>query len=225
MTYTVFQAQGGPRDRMRNPVDTPRTLPPTACCCFLHIQSCSHGQMPHSEPNSPLSPMWATLSKVTKVYKRISKTDIWQRCHWVLLWAAYLPCGKAPSYQFLHKHEPVCSSQTAALAAQFPHFLKLFVFYQSGAHFASPWQTRVYFLLGFHTCGSQMKGTAPQESFEFHQPVDEVILHLSVRFLRDFISLIEEVKVQKRRSEKKSSSFASFEKYFWIHPSNLPPSG
>ena len=96
----------------------------------------------------------------------------------------------------------------AALATQFPHFLKLFVFYQSGAHFASPWQTQVYFLLGFHTCGSQMKGTAPWESFGFHQPVDEVVLHLSVRFSRNCISLIEEVKVQKRVSEEKHSRFS-----------------
>ena len=159
------------------------------------------------------------------MYKHFSNTDIWQWGYWVLLWAAYLPCGKVPFYQFLHKHEPVCSSQTAALATQFPHFLKLFVFYQSGAHFASPWQTQVYFLLGFHTCGSQMKGTAPWESFGFHQPVDEVVLHLSVRFSRNCISLIEEVKVQKRVSEEKHSRFASFEKYFGIHLSSLPPLG
>lgn len=108
---------------------------------------------------------------------------------------------------------------------QFPHFLKLFVFYKSGVHFASPWQTQVYFLLGFHTCRSQMKGTALWESFRFHQPADEVVLHLSVRFSRDCISLIEEVKVQKRVSEEKPSRFASSEKYFGIHLSSLAPSG
>ena len=92
----------------------------------------------------------------------------------------------------------------AALAVQFPQFLKIFVFCQSGTHFASPWQTQVYFLLGFHTCGSQMKGTARRESFGFHQSIDEVVLCLSVRFLRDCVSLTEEVKVQKRISEEKS---------------------
>lgn len=76
-------------------------------------------------------------------------------------------------------------------------FKSFFVFCQSGAHFASPWQTQVYFLLGSNTCGSQMKETAPRESLGFQQPVDEAALCLSPRFLRDRVSLLEEVKVQK----------------------------
>lgn len=90
---------------------------------------------------------------------------------------------QAPFYHFLHKREPGCYYQMAVLAVQFPHFLKLFVFCQSGAHFASPWQTQVYFLLGLNICGSQMRETAPRESSGSHQLVDEVVLCFSSQVL------------------------------------------
>lgn len=72
----------------------------------------------------------------------------------------------------------------AVLAVQFPHFLKRFVFCQSEAHFASPWQTKGYFLLGLNICGSQIKEWAPRESFEFQQLVGEGVLCLSSQVLK-----------------------------------------
>lgn len=89
-----------------------------------------------------------------------------------------------PFYQFLQKREPVCYYQMAALAVQFPHFLKRFVFCQSEAHFASPWHTKGYFLLGLNICGSQIKEWAPRESFEFQQLVSEGVLCLSSQVLK-----------------------------------------
>lgn len=91
---------------------------------------------------------------------------------------------QVPFHQFLHKRELVCYYLMAVLEVQFPHFLKLFVFCQSGAHFASPWQTQVYFLLGLNTCGSQMKETAPRESSGSHQLVAEVVLCFSGQGLK-----------------------------------------
>lgn len=68
-----------------------------------------------------------------------------------------------------------------------------------------------------------MKDTAPRESFGFHHLVDEGVLCLSVRLLRDCVSLIEEVKVPRRVSEEKSEEFATFEDYFGNLPSTLLP--
>jgi hypothetical protein len=60
----------------------------------------------------------------------------------------------------------------------------------------------MYFLLGFNTWGSQMKEMAPRENFGFHQVAYEVVCASAVKFLRDRVSLTEEVKMQKRVSEK-----------------------
>lgn len=86
----------------------------------------------------------------------------------------------------------------ARLAVRFPHFLKLFVFCPSGVHFASPWQAQEPFLLGLNACGSQMKETAPREGLGSHQLIDEVVLCFSSPVLKDCVSLIEEVDIQKR---------------------------
>ena len=94
-----------------------------------------------------------------------------------------------PFYQFLHKHEPVCYYQMAVLAVQFSPFLRLFVFCQSGAHVASPWQTQVYFHLGLNIHGSQMKDAAPRESLGIHQLVNEVALCLCSQVLKELCFL------------------------------------
>lgn len=123
---------------------------------------------------------------------------------------------QAPFYQFLHKREPVCYYQMAALAVQFPYFLKLFVFCQSEAHFASPWQTQVYFLLGLNTCGSQMRETAPRESSGSHQLVDEVVLCFSSQVLEGLCVLNWRSKSTEEGKGRKELKVHPMEEYFLI---------
>lgn len=68
-----------------------------------------------------------------------------------------------------------------------------------------------------------MKETSPRERFGFYQLIDEVVLCLSSQVLKEFCSLIEGVKVQKRVSEEKSGRFTSFREYCLILPSALLP--
>lgn len=111
----------------------------------------------------------------------------------------------------------------AVLAVQFPHFLKLFVFCQSGAHFASPWQTQVYFLLGLNTCRSQMKATAPRESSGSHQLVDEVVLCSSGQILKGLCALNWRSKSAEEGKWRKELKVHLTEEYFLTLLSALLP--
>lgn len=116
----------------------------------------------------------------------------------------------APSRPSRHKPEPVCYYHTAACVVRFPHSLKHFVFCQSGAHFASPWQGQVYFLLGLNIFGSQMRETVPREGFRFPQIIREGVCAHAVKVLRDCFSLIKEAETQTELSRTWGYAWSSF---------------
>lgn len=80
-----------------------------------------------------------------------SKRGVWQQHHLALFISPHTSHAVSAFPLVSAQTESMCYYQMVALAAPFPHFLKLFVFCQSGAHFASPWQAQMYFLLGLNT--------------------------------------------------------------------------
>lgn len=189
MTHVVLRARGGKRDRMRDTVDVLKPSPNGKLLAFAVLRA-GLCQITPLQPNLP------SLCRGNFI-----QSQLVQRARLgVRLGSGTIGfCYQAHTYHavrtfrpFRHKPEPICYHHTAACVVRFPHSLKHFVFCQSGAHFASPWQGQVYFLLGLNIFGSQMKETVPRESFRFHQIIREVVCAHAVKVLRDCFSLIKE---------------------------------
>lgn len=208
MIHVVLRARGGKRDRMRDPVMCPSPAPTANCLLFQYweldcakLHPCSQVLPSLCTGNFIQSQLvqWACLRV------RLGSGAVGFYYHNRILTMQYAP--SRPSRQ---KPEPVCYYHMAACVVRFPHSLKHFVFCQSGAHFASPWQGQVYFLLGLNIFGSQMKETVPRESFRFPQIIREGVCAHAIKVLRDCFSLIKEVETQTELSRTQGYGWSSF---------------
>lgn len=99
MAHTVLWAQEDLRNTMRNPVDVPRPYLRLHAAVFSIVKAATMAKL-HTWIQILSSAQGRLLHPKSVGVECVSKSDIWQQCHLVLLLDTYLVCHKCLSTNF-----------------------------------------------------------------------------------------------------------------------------